>query len=211
MKTLLYSESSLKTLQIGDQIWSLSPPSSSDSPGYSNISGSHTSNLRVALDNYPPLLVSRTWLGHACPLCGQNDLQDSNQSGFKVAHTTKTALTSFMPLDLSSCHKSSSCLTFQQLLIVSHTTLLSILISHGAAQKWFASYLEGQSCQVTFKWDPHLHLLHADSPLASQRLSAWSSSVINLYLLSVTSYPHMGFHTTVMLMTLNSSPLLSPF
>ncbi|KAK3521503.1 hypothetical protein QTP70_007968 [Hemibagrus guttatus] len=89
----------------------------------------------------------------------QNNLHDPNQSGFKAAHSTETALLAvteklhaarsaklssvFILLDLSAAFDT-----------VNHKTLLSTLRSLGicgTAWEWFASYLDGRSYQVTWK------------------------------------------------------------
>ncbi|KAK3556109.1 hypothetical protein QTP70_005553 [Hemibagrus guttatus] len=87
----------------------------------------------------------------------QNNLHDPNQSGFKAAHSTETALLAvteklhaarsaklvLILLDLSAAFDT-----------VNHKTLLSTLRSLGicgTAWEWFACYLDGRSYQVTWK------------------------------------------------------------
>ncbi|KAK3506030.1 hypothetical protein QTP70_003090, partial [Hemibagrus guttatus] len=72
-----------------------------------------------------------------------NNLHDPNQSGFKAAHSTETALLAVT----EKLHAAA----FDT---VNHKTLLSTLRSLvicGTAWEWFASYLDGRSYQVTWK------------------------------------------------------------
>ncbi|KAI5624343.1 hypothetical protein C0J50_15865 [Silurus asotus] len=88
-----------------------------------------------------------------------NNLHDPNQSGFKTAHSTETALLAVSEkLHAARSAKLSSVLIFLDLSAafdtVNHNTLLSTLKSLGicgTAWKWFASYLEGRSYQVTWR------------------------------------------------------------
>ncbi|KAI5622218.1 hypothetical protein C0J50_18226 [Silurus asotus] len=89
----------------------------------------------------------------------QNNLHDPNQSGFKAAHSTETALLAVSEkLHAARSAKLSSVLIFLDLSAafdtVNHKTLLSTLKSLGicgTAWKWFATYLEGRSYQVTWR------------------------------------------------------------
>ncbi|KAK3520049.1 hypothetical protein QTP70_011969 [Hemibagrus guttatus] len=89
----------------------------------------------------------------------QNNLHDPNQSGFKAAHTTETALLAVTEkLHAARSAKLSSVLILLNLSAafdtVNHKTLLSTLRSLGicgTAWEWFASYLDGRSYQVTWK------------------------------------------------------------
>ncbi|KAK3565420.1 hypothetical protein QTP86_008242 [Hemibagrus guttatus] len=89
----------------------------------------------------------------------QNNLHDPNQSGFKAAHSTETALLAFTEkLHAARSAKLSSVLILLHLSAafdtVNHKTLLSTLRSLGicgTAWEWFASYLDGRSYQVTWK------------------------------------------------------------
>ncbi|KAK3517451.1 hypothetical protein QTP70_011638 [Hemibagrus guttatus] len=89
----------------------------------------------------------------------QNNLHDPNQSGFKAAHSTETALLAFTEkLHAARSAKLSSVLILLDLSAafdtVNHKTLLSTLRSLGicgTAWEWFASYLDGHSYQVTWK------------------------------------------------------------
>ncbi|KAK3554592.1 hypothetical protein QTP70_027897, partial [Hemibagrus guttatus] len=85
----------------------------------------------------------------------QNNLHDPNQSGFKAAHSTETALLAVTEKLLAArSAKLSSVLILLDLSAafdtVSHKTLLSTLRSLGicgTAWEWFASYLAGRSYQ----------------------------------------------------------------
>ncbi|KAK3511469.1 hypothetical protein QTP70_008968 [Hemibagrus guttatus] len=89
----------------------------------------------------------------------QNNLHDPNQSGFKSAHSTETALLAVTEkLHAARSAKLSSVLILLDLSAafdtVNHKTLLSTLRSLGIcgiAWEWFASYLDGRSYQVTWK------------------------------------------------------------
>ncbi|MCJ8729208.1 hypothetical protein PDJAM_G00103420 [Pangasius djambal] len=81
---------------------------------------------------------------------GHNNLQDPNQSVFKPAHSTETALLAVSEKLHAKSAKLSSVLILLDLSAafdtVNHKTLLSTLMSlgiRGAAWQWFASYLEG--------------------------------------------------------------------
>ncbi|KAK3568676.1 hypothetical protein QTP86_012870 [Hemibagrus guttatus] len=97
------------------------------------------------ISNYRPLM--------------QNNLHDPNQSGFKAAHSTETALLAVTEkLHAARSAKLSSVLILLDLSAafdtVNHKTLLSTLRSLGicgTAWEWFASYLDGRSYQVTWK------------------------------------------------------------
>ncbi|XP_049330258.1 uncharacterized protein LOC111194348, partial [Astyanax mexicanus] len=87
----------------------------------------------------------------------QNNLQDPNQSGFKPAHSTETALIAVTEkLHAAKATNLSSVLILLDLSAafdtVNHSILLSILTSlgiTGSAWQWFASYLEDRSYQVS--------------------------------------------------------------
>ncbi|KAK3554110.1 hypothetical protein QTP70_019211 [Hemibagrus guttatus] len=86
-----------------------------------------------------------------------NNLHDPNQSGFKAAHSTETALLAVTEkLHAARSAKLSSVLILLDLSAafdtVNHKTLLSTLRSLGicgTAWEWFASYLDGRSYQVS--------------------------------------------------------------
>ncbi|KAK3528813.1 hypothetical protein QTP70_011605 [Hemibagrus guttatus] len=85
-----------------------------------------------------------------------NNLHDPNQSGFKAAHSTETALLAVTEkLHAARSAKLSSVLILLDLSAafdtLNHKTLLSTLRSLGicgTAWEWFASYLDGRSYQV---------------------------------------------------------------
>uniref|UniRef100_A0AAY4ENN7 Reverse transcriptase domain-containing protein n=1 Tax=Denticeps clupeoides TaxID=299321 RepID=A0AAY4ENN7_9TELE len=89
----------------------------------------------------------------------QNNLLDPNQSGFRTAHSTETALLAVTEqLHAARLAKLSSVLILLDLSAafdtVNHKTLLSILKRlgiRGSAWQWFASYLDERSYQVTWK------------------------------------------------------------
>ncbi|KAK3534798.1 hypothetical protein QTP86_025754, partial [Hemibagrus guttatus] len=116
----------------------------------------------------------------------RNNLHDPNQSGFKAAHSTETALLAVTEkLHAARSAKLSSVLILLDLSAafdtVNHKTLLSTLRSLGicgTAWEWFASYLDGRSYQVTWKG-----LTSAPRRLSTgiqARLSTWSS-LFSLY------------------------------
>ncbi|KAK3548121.1 hypothetical protein QTP70_004879 [Hemibagrus guttatus] len=105
----------------------------------------------------------------------QNNLHDPNQSGFKAAHSTETALLAVTEkLHAARLAKLSSVLILLDLSAafdtVNHKTLLSTLRSLGicgTTWEWFASYLDGRSYQdvtllkelsgqLAFGWPPHV-------------------------------------------------------
>ncbi|KAK3512363.1 hypothetical protein QTP70_006293 [Hemibagrus guttatus] len=85
-----------------------------------------------------------------------NNLHDPNQSGFKAAHSTETALLAVTEkLHAARSAKLSSVLILLDLSAafdtVNHKTFLSTLRSVGicgTAWEWFASYLDGRSYQI---------------------------------------------------------------
>ncbi|KAK3525831.1 hypothetical protein QTP70_010908 [Hemibagrus guttatus] len=85
-----------------------------------------------------------------------NNLHDPNQSGFKAAHSTETALLAVTEkLHAARSAQLSSVLILLDLSAafdtVNHKTLLSTLRSFGicgTAWEWFASYLDGRSYQL---------------------------------------------------------------
>ncbi|KAK3554597.1 hypothetical protein QTP70_027889, partial [Hemibagrus guttatus] len=88
-----------------------------------------------------------------------NNVHDPNQSGFKAAHSTETALLAVTEkLHAARSAKLSSVLILLDLSAafdtVNHKTLLSTFRSLGicgTAWEWFASYLDGHSYKATWK------------------------------------------------------------
>ncbi|KAK3525509.1 hypothetical protein QTP86_033212, partial [Hemibagrus guttatus] len=146
-----------------------------------------------------------------------NNLHDPNQSGFKAAHSTETAILAVNEkLDAARSAKLSSVLILLDLSAafdtVNHKTLLSTLRSLGicgTAWEWFASYLDGCSYQVTWKGltsAPRRLSTDLVSHKAQYLVLSFSPSILTLL---AKLYPYMGFHTTVMQMKPNlSSPSL---
>ncbi|GAA6107052.1 uncharacterized protein tmem132a, partial, partial [Tachysurus ichikawai] len=124
------------------------------------LNPSDISNYRpVSLLSFLSKILERIVYNQLSVYLSQNNLQDPNQSGFKAAHSTETAL-----LDVSEkLHAARSAKLSAVLILldlsaafdtVNHKTLLSTLRSLricGSAWKWFASYLEGRSYQVTWR------------------------------------------------------------
>ncbi|KAK3569504.1 hypothetical protein QTP86_032109 [Hemibagrus guttatus] len=121
---------------------------------------SDISNYRpVSLLSFLSKILKRIVYNQLSDYLMQNNLHDPNQSGFKAAHSTETALLSVTEkLHATRSAKLSSVLILLDLSAafdtVNHKTLLSTLRSLGicgTAWKWFASYLDGRSYQVTWK------------------------------------------------------------
>ncbi|KAK3519855.1 hypothetical protein QTP70_006694 [Hemibagrus guttatus] len=117
---------------------------------------SDTSNYRpVSLLSFLSKILERVVCNHLSDYLKQNNLHDPNQSGFKAAHSTETALLAVNEkLHAARSAKLSSVLILLDLSAafdtVNHKTLLSTLRSPGIcgiAWEWFASYLDGRSYQ----------------------------------------------------------------
>ncbi len=89
----------------------------------------------------------------------QNNLLDSNQSGFRSGHSTETTLLSFVEdLRLVRTASKSSLLILLDLsaafVTINHQILLSTLLRKGisgAALQWFDSYLSDRSFKVSWR------------------------------------------------------------
>ncbi|KAK3555026.1 hypothetical protein QTP86_005701 [Hemibagrus guttatus] len=121
---------------------------------------SDISNYRlVSLLSFLSKILERVVCNQLSDYLLQNNLHDPNQSGFKAAHSTETALLAVTEkLHAARSAKLSSVLILLHLSAafdtVNHKTLLSTLRSLGicgTAWEWFASYLDGRSYQVTWK------------------------------------------------------------
>ncbi|KAK3514069.1 hypothetical protein QTP70_002908 [Hemibagrus guttatus] len=121
---------------------------------------SDISNYRpVPLLSFLSKILKRVVCNQLSDYLMQNNLHDPNQSGFKAAHSTETALLAVTEkLHAARSAKLSSVLILLDLSAafdtVNHKTLLSTLRSLGicgTAWEWFASYLDGRSYQITWK------------------------------------------------------------
>ncbi|KAK3519649.1 hypothetical protein QTP86_002806, partial [Hemibagrus guttatus] len=121
---------------------------------------SDISNYRpVSLLSFLSKILERVVCNQLFDYLMQNNLHDPNQSGFKAAHSTETALLAVTEkLHAARSAKLSSVLILLDLSAafdtVNHKTLLSTLRSLGicgTAWEWFASYLDGRSYQVIWK------------------------------------------------------------
>ncbi|KAK3565328.1 hypothetical protein QTP86_005496 [Hemibagrus guttatus] len=124
---------------------------------------SDISNYRpVSLLSFLLKILERVVCNQLSDYLMQNNLHDPNQSGFKAAHSTETALLAVTEkLHAARSAKLSSVLILLDLFAafdtVNHKTLLSTLRSLGicgTAWEWFASYLDGRSyqCPGTASW-----------------------------------------------------------
>ncbi|KAK3553315.1 hypothetical protein QTP86_033831, partial [Hemibagrus guttatus] len=118
---------------------------------------SDISNYRpVSLLSFLSKILERVVCNQLSDYLMQNNLHDPNQSGFKAAHSTETALLAVTEKQHAArSAKLSSVLILLDLSAafdtVNHKTLLSTLRSLGicgTAWEWFASYLDGRSYQV---------------------------------------------------------------
>ncbi|XP_076858335.1 uncharacterized protein LOC143512193 isoform X2 [Brachyhypopomus gauderio] len=124
-----------------------------------NLDATNISNYRpVSLLSFLSKILERAVHNQLSSFLSQNQLQDPNQSGFKPAHSTETALIAVTEkLHAARATGLSSVLILLDLSVafdtVNHEILLSILSGLGItgnAWTWFASYLEGRSYQVTW-------------------------------------------------------------
>ncbi|KAK3525429.1 hypothetical protein QTP86_031555 [Hemibagrus guttatus] len=126
----------------------------------SALDPSDFSNYRpVSLLSFLSKILERVVCNQLSDYLMQNNLHDPNQSGFKAAHSTETALFAVTEkLHAARSAKLSLVLILLDLSAafdtVNHKTLLSTLRSLGicgTAWEWFASYLDGRSYQVKWK------------------------------------------------------------
>ncbi|KAK3572482.1 hypothetical protein QTP86_033908 [Hemibagrus guttatus] len=119
---------------------------------------SDISNYRpVSLLSFLSEILERVVCNQLSDYLMQNNLHDPNQSGFKAAHSTETALLAVTEkLHAARSAKLSSVLILLDpsaaFDTVNHKTLLSTLRSLGicgTAWEWFASYLDGRSYQIS--------------------------------------------------------------
>ncbi|KAL7846620.1 hypothetical protein SRHO_G00216000, partial [Serrasalmus rhombeus] len=122
------------------------------------LDSSDVNNYRpVSLLSFLSKVLERAAYNQLSFFLTQNQLQELNQSGFKPAHSTETALIAVTEnLQSARSAKLSSVLILLDLSaafdIVNHTILLDILTNLGItgyAWKWFKSYLEDHSYQVS--------------------------------------------------------------
>ncbi len=141
----------------------------------------------------------------------QNNLLDSNQSGFRSGHTTETALFSVVQaLRLARVAYKSSLLILLDLSTAfdmdNHQILLSTLLGKGMSRTtlhWFESYLSNRSFKVSWRGEvSKLQHLATGVPQGS----VIGPLLFSVYIASLCSViRNMAFHITAMLMTLNST------
>ncbi len=103
--------------------------------------------------------LERVVLNQVSDFLTQNNLLDSNQSGFRSGHSTETALLSVVEaLRLARAASKSSLLILLDLSaafdMVNHQILLSTLLRKGIsgiALRWFESYLSDRSFKVSWR------------------------------------------------------------
>ncbi len=122
---------------------------------------------RSLLENYRPVsllpfiakTLERALFNQVSAFLTQNNLLDSNQSGFRSGHSTETALLSVVEaLRLASADSKSSILILLDLSAafdkVNHQILLSALLAKGISGtvlQWFESYLSDRSFKVSWR------------------------------------------------------------
>ncbi|KAI4892091.1 hypothetical protein NFI96_003228, partial [Prochilodus magdalenae] len=113
----------------------------------------------ISLLSFLSKILERAVYNQLSFFLSQNQLQDINQSGFKPAHSTETALIAVTArLQTARSAKLSSVLILLDLSAVfdtvNHKILLSVLTDlgiTGTAWKWFESYLEDRHYQETLQ------------------------------------------------------------
>ncbi len=136
------------------------------------------------LGNYRPVFLlpfiaktlERVVFNQVTAFLTQNNLLDSNQSGFRSGHSTETALLSVVEdLRLARTASKSSLLILLDLSAafdtVNHQILLSTLLRKGisgTALQWFDSYLSDRSFEVSWRGEvPKSQLLATGVPQGS--------------------------------------------
>ncbi|KAK3565278.1 hypothetical protein QTP86_004283 [Hemibagrus guttatus] len=126
---------------------------------------SDISNYRpVSLLSFLSKILERVVCNQLSDYLMQNNLHDPNQSGFKAAHSTETALLEVAEkLHAARSAKLPSVLILLDLSAafdtVNHKTLLSTHRSLGicgTAWEWFASYMDGRSYQLVLSFSPSI-------------------------------------------------------
>ncbi len=123
--------------------------------------------IPTLLGNYRPVsllpfiakTLERVVFNHVSAFLKQNNLLDSNQSGFRSGHSTETAFLSVVEaLRLARAASKSSLLILLDLSaafdMVNHQILLSTLLRKGisgTALQWFESYLSDRSFKVSWR------------------------------------------------------------
>ncbi len=146
------------------------------------------------LGNYRPVsllpfiakTLERVVFNQVTAFLTQNNLLDSNQSGFRSGHSTETALLSVVEdLRLAKTASKSSLLILLDLSAafdtVNHQILLSTLLRKGisgTALQWFDSYLSDRSFKVSWRGEvsKSQHLYRG-----ATGLSSWTTSLFCLH------------------------------
>ncbi len=159
-----------------------------------------------------PKTLERVVFKQVSAFLTQNNLLDSNQSGFRSGHSTRKLPYSVVEaLRLARAASKSSFLILKDLSAafdtVNHQILLSTLLAKGisgTALQWFESYLSDRSFKVS--WRGEVSKSQPSSYWGASGLSSWTTSLLCLY--GITRFCHsenMAFHITAVLMTLNST------
>ncbi len=170
------------------------------------------------LENYRPVsllpfiakTLERAVFNQVSAFLTQNNLLDSNQSGFRSGHSTETALLSVVgALRLARADSKSSILILLDMSAafdtVNHEILLPTLLVKGisgTALQWFESYLSNRSFKVS--WRGEISKSQHLTTGVPQGL-VLGPLLFSVYIASVGSVRNMAFHITAMLVTLNST------
>ncbi len=127
----------------------------------------------------------------------QNNLLDSNQSGFRSGHSTETVLLSVVEaLRLARADSKSSILLLLYLSAafdkVNHQILLSTLLAKGISGttiQWFESYLSDRSFKVSRGVQ-----IATSSYRGAPGLSSWTSSLLCLHGITVIQKHGFPYH-----------------